>query len=110
MELVYLKKLADLYKSKIHVIHISNKEYLSDTQEANLTNLKDYLVHNEHSFHIISDTGSKEASIHHCIEQLHIDILAMVYYSHGFIDRILREPVIKKLGFHLKIPFLVIPE
>jgi nucleotide-binding universal stress UspA family protein len=110
MELVYLKKIADLHKSKINVIHISNQEFLSEVQEQNLNTLKDYLLHNDHTFHLISNSGSKEASIHHCIEELNIDILAMVRYSHSFIESILREPVIKKLGFHLKIPFLVIPE
>ena len=44
------------------------------------------------------------------IEELGIDILAMVKYKHSFIEAIIKEPVIKKLGFQSKIPFLVIPE
>ncbi|AXG70780.1 universal stress protein family protein [Kordia sp. SMS9] len=109
-ELSYLKKLADLYNSKIRVIHINDKEKLNEKQEGNLNTLKEYLKDYEHSIHIVPSHKSKEISIQDFIDDLNIDILAMVYYSHSFIDSILREPVIKKIAFHLKVPFLVIPE
>ncbi|MGH1386739.1 universal stress protein [Kordia sp.] len=109
-ELHYLKKLADLYDSKIRIIHINEKELLNENQENNLTTLKEYLRNHKHSFHLIPSYASKETSIHDFIEELGIDMLAMVNYSHSFIDSILREPVIKKIAFHLKVPFLVIPE
>ncbi len=109
-ELNYLKKLADLYNAKIRVIHINDKEKLNEKQEGNLNTLKEYLKDYEHSIHIVPSHKSKEISIQDFIDELDIDILAMVYYSHSFIDSILREPVIKKIAFHLKVPFLVIPE
>lgn len=109
-ELHYLKKLAGLYDSKIRIIHINEKELLNENQENNLTILKEYLRNHKHSFHLIPSYASKETSIHDFIEELGIDMLAMVNYSHSFIDSILREPVIKKIAFHLKVPFLVIPE
>ncbi|WP_046756691.1 universal stress protein [Kordia jejudonensis] len=109
-ELHYLKKLADLYHSKIRVVHINEKEKLSETQEKNYTTLQQYLVDNEHSFHWIPNYTSKAQGITNFIEELEIDILAMIYYSHSFIERITREPIIKKIGFHPTIPFLVIPE
>ncbi|WP_420572902.1 universal stress protein [Kordia sp.] len=109
-ELHYLKKLADLYNSKIRVMHINEKERLDENQENNADILKQYLKAYEHSFHWIPNYASKATSIHDFIDELGIDILAMINYSHSFIDSMLREPVIKKIAFHLKVPFLVIPE
>lgn len=109
-ELHYLKKMADLYNSKIRVIHINEKDKLSEHQENNLTTLRQYLKDHEHSFHWIPSYASKATEIHDFIDELEIDILAMVYYSHSFIESITREPVIKKIGFRLKVPFMVIPE
>lgn len=109
-ELYFLKKMANLYNSNIRVIHIHETERLNEHQENNVTTLKQYLKEYKHSFHWIQNYTSKEKAIHEFIDEMHIEMLAMVHYSHSFMDRMLREPVIKKIGFHLKVPFLVIPE
>ena len=36
-------------------------------------------------------------------------MLVMVNYKHSFIESILNEPVVKKIGFQPMVPFLVIP-
>ncbi|MEM6685800.1 MAG: universal stress protein [Bacteroidota bacterium] len=109
-ELHYLKLMAGLYNSKIRVFHINEKEKLSATQENNLNTLKAYLQEHEHSVHFIPSYSSKEESIHDFVAELDIEMLAMVHYTHGFFDSILREPVIKKIAFNLSVPLLVIPE
>ncbi|EDP94623.1 universal stress protein [Kordia algicida OT-1] len=109
-ELHFLKKMAKLHDASIRIIHIHETERLSEQQEQNMTTLKQYLKEHKHSFHWIQNYTSKEKAIHEFIDEMQIEMLAMVQYSHGFIDRMLREPVIKKIGFHLKVPFLVIPE
>ncbi|QHI35648.1 hypothetical protein IMCC3317_09940 [Kordia antarctica] len=109
-ELQYLKNMAGLYNSKIRVVHINVEEKLNENQENNFTTLKQYLSKYEHSFHWIPAYASKASSITDFIEELEIDMLAMVQYSHSFLERITREPVIKKIGFRPTIPFLVIPE
>lgn len=109
-ELHFLKNLADLHDSKIRIVHINEKERLSEIQENNYTVLRQYLKNYQNSFHWIPDYTSKAQGITNFIEELEIDILVMINYSHSFIERITREPVIKKIGFHPTIPFLVIPE
>lgn len=109
-ELHYLKNMADLYNSKIRIVHINVEEKLNENQENNFTTLKQYLSDYECSFHWIPDYASKASSITDFIEEAEIDILAMVHYSHSFLERITREPVVKKIGFRPTIPFLVIPE
>ena len=62
------------------------------------------------SFHWMPDYAKKVNEINDFIEELKIDMLVMVNYKHSFIENIINEPVIKKIGFHPIIPFLVIPD
>ena len=41
---------------------------------------------------------------------LKINLLVLVNYKHSLIEKITKEPIIKKIGFHPIVPFLVIPE
>lgn len=109
-ELRPIKDLADLFQSKIRIVHINVDKNLSEVQEKNMAELKMYLANYEHSFHWLSDTSSKSKSIATFIDALEIDLLAMINYKHGVLERILNEPVIKKLAFHPTVPILVIPK
>ena len=69
-----------------------------------------HLENFEHTFHWMPDFAKKAEAINVFIEELEINILAMINYKHSFIEKLVKEPVIKKLGFHPKVPFMVIPE
>lgn len=109
-ELSSLKQLAELYNSKIRIVHINVEEKLNDIQAYNLMMLQSYLNHCEYSLHWMPKYANKTIEINDFIEELDINMLAMVNYKHSFIETILKEPVIKKIGFHPTVPFLVIPE
>ncbi|MGB5379321.1 hypothetical protein [Muriicola sp.] len=38
-----------------------------------------------------------------------VNLLVMIQNKHTFIERLFIEPVIKKIGFHVTIPFMVLP-
>lgn len=109
LELDPLRTLCTLYDSNIKVIHINTEDHLTVTQKYNKDMLSDYLKHYRHSFHWLPDYTKKANAINEFITDININILAMVNYKHGFIENIINEPVIKKIGFHPIIPFLVIP-
>lgn len=109
-ELKPLKQLADLFNSKIRIVHINVEEKLSDIQNYNLTMLKSFLRDYDYSFHWMPKYSKKTSEINDFIEELNIDMLAMINYKHSCIENMLKEPVIKKIGYHPNIPFLVIPE
>ncbi|GAA4269930.1 universal stress protein [Hyunsoonleella aestuarii] len=109
-ELKPLKELADLNNSKIRIMHINVEEKLNDIQKYNLTKLKEYLEYYEYSLHWLPKYDKKATEINDFIEEHNVNILAMVNYNHSFIEKIIREPIIKKIGFHPRVPFLVIPE
>ncbi|MFD2724680.1 universal stress protein [Hyunsoonleella rubra] len=109
-ELQPIKEFADLYNSKIRIVHVNEEEELNDIQEHNIKMLQDHLSDYEHSLHWMPKYDKIAVEIHDFIEELEIDILAMVNYKHSFLEKIIHEPIIKKIGFHPIVPFLVIPE
>lgn len=109
-ELQALLDFADLFKAHIYVLHINLQEELTDVQQSNMRALQSHLENNEHTFHWMDKTGTKSAEINEFIDDFKIDLLAMVNYKHSFIENIMKEPVIKKIGFKLTVPFLVIPK
>ncbi|MFH4964027.1 universal stress protein [Gaetbulibacter sp. M235] len=109
-EIEPLLKLADLYNAKIRVVHINIEESLDELQKYNLIVLKSYLHNYEHSFHWMPDYAKITTEINDFITDLDIDVLAMVNYKHSFIEKLIKEPVIKKIGIQPQVPFLVIPE
>ncbi|EGV43948.1 universal stress protein [Bizionia argentinensis JUB59] len=108
-ELKSLKQLADLHKSQIEIVHINKKEQLNEKQHSNLEMLNTYFKDYEHNFNWITESGKKEQAITSFIEDNDINILTMINYEHSFVENLIKEPIIKKMGFHSIIPFLVIP-
>jgi len=106
----YLKHFADLFNSKIRVVHIKTENQLDEIQEYNYAVLKKHLEDCNCSFHWMPDYTKKVEEIHIFIEDLKIDILAMINYKHSLLESIVKEPVIKKIGLRPVIPFLVIPD
>lgn len=109
-ELRSLKELASVFHSKIRIIHINVEEKLSEIQHYNRIKLNDYLANYIHSFHWIPNYTTKTKALNEFIRDLNINMLIMVHYKHSFIEKILKEPILKKIGFQPIIPFLVIPE
>ncbi|NCT16681.1 MAG: universal stress protein [Flavobacteriaceae bacterium CG_4_8_14_3_um_filter_34_10] len=109
-ELKPLVELAKLFGSSIKVVHINKEETLSDVQQYNLMMLKRHLKTVDHYTYWLPDSKKIANAITIFIEDLDIDLLAMVNYNHSIIEKITHEPVIKSIGFKVTIPFLVIPE
>ncbi|WP_282056451.1 universal stress protein [Maribacter luteus] len=106
-----LNEIMDLsarYKSKINVMHVSSGYDLNDTQLKNKAKLDSLLGTTPHLFH---EEPNQEimTAINTFQQKKQIDILAMIQNKHTFLERLFIEPIIKKLGFHETIPFLVIP-
>lgn len=108
-ELLPIKRLAELYNSKIRILHINEEEKLTQIQEYNLEMLKNYLKNHKCSFHWMPDYASKTQEINDFIDELNINILVMINYKHSLIESIVKEPIIKKIGFEPKVPVLTIP-
>ena len=107
-----LKPLLDLvthFDSKLWIAHIGSLDSLTSDQKASKNALEKHLKSINYEFVEVE----KEISVNHTIQQLvdeerDMDMVIMINQDHSFFERLTREPVIKKVTFNTKVPFLVI--
>ncbi|MBT8182895.1 MAG: universal stress protein [Eudoraea sp.] len=102
-----LLDLAELHKSRIQVIHISSGYDLTEVQSENRAKLEKILEKIPHLFH---DLPNQEiiTGINNFQLKNKMNMLVMIQNKHTFLESLFIEPVIKKIGFHVSIPFMVI--
>lgn len=110
LEIEALLKFADLHQAHIYVLHINLQSELSERQESNMRILQKLLLDHQHTFHYVEKSATKADEIKEFVKDFNIDVLAMVNYEHSLVERIIKEPVIKKIGFQPTVPFFVIPK
>ena len=107
-----LKPLLDLvthFDAKLWIAHIGSLDGLTSDQKASKNALEKHLKSINYEFVEVE----KEISVNHTIQQLVVeerdmDMVIMINQDHSFFERLTREPVIKKVTFNTKVPFLVI--
>jgi len=96
-------------KSNLRVLHMNEKDKLSNTQRENFHMLFDILKEGRPEAHFLSSGTEKYEAVTTFINDDGIDLLAMVYYKHNFLAGLFREAVVKNLAKNINIPFLVMP-
>jgi nucleotide-binding universal stress UspA family protein len=110
-ELQPLIEITNIFGAVIRIVHVQNKiEALSELQKFNLNMLRKYLKEVEHYVHTVSELSSVSKTLEIFSKELDIHLLAMLNYQHSFMERITREPIVKRVSFHTQVPLLVIPE
>lgn len=107
-DLDFLLKFSKLWHSKLHVLHVTAPEGLDPEQEERRTYLEGRLLEYNYEFYDLSDQGLITA-INGFQEKVPVELLTMVKNKHSFIERLFVEPIIKNVGLHSKVPFLVLP-
>ncbi len=109
-QLLLLTELASLWKTDIQVVHVAVEFALSDQQLINQKLLKKRLNDLAVTFYNIDF----EANVAHTLEKFmadtQVEMMALIRYRHSFWEKIIGEPVVKKMTFHTKVPLLVLPE
>ncbi|MGB5693525.1 MAG: universal stress protein [Flavobacteriaceae bacterium] len=107
-ELSVLLDIANMTGAEIHVLHIASGFGLTDAQKKNKATLEQILAPLNSRFY---DVPSQEIieGINNFQKEHKVDLLAMVQNKHTFLERLFLEPIIKKIGFHVSIPFMVLP-
>jgi nucleotide-binding universal stress UspA family protein len=110
-ELQPMIDMATTFDATIRIVHVQYEiKALTEIQQFNLNMLRKYLDEVEHYLHTVSELNSVSKTLEVFAEELDIHLLAMLNYQHSHMERMTREPVIKRLAFHTQIPLLVIPE
>ena len=110
-ELGPLIEMAKSFKAAIRIVHVQYEiKSLTEVQQFNLNMLRKYLNGVEHYVHTVSELNSVSKTLEIFTNELDIHLLAMLNYQHSYMEKMTREPVIRRVAFHTKIPLLVIPE
>ena len=106
-ELNYLLEIAKMHNSFIKVLHINEELKLSEVQKNNKQLLESILENTDHSFHNLR--GIKvHTGISAFLTSRKSDMVAFINKKHRFFDNILSKPLVKELGYHSRIPVLVL--
>lgn len=107
-DLSQLLHIVRIHGSLINVMHVHTGYDLNPMQKKHQKQLE-LVLHRKALFH---DVPSNEiiTAINDFQLKQKINLLVMVKNKHTFFERLFIEPVIKKIGFHVNIPFMVIPQ
>lgn len=106
--LTILKEIVSRNSSNLHILHVYFGPALSEEQEKRKKALGKMFRDNGHHFYSVAEKSVPQA-IYDFQEDNPVDLLTMINNKHSFFENLLFRPVINEIGFHVKVPFLVIP-
>jgi len=89
-------------------MHVSDTHTLNERQKSNLQELEDIFKGNAFLFHEVKSMNITEAIDEFQIKNK-INLLVMLNNKHSFFENVFFKNTIHQIGFHIKIPFLVMP-
>lgn len=103
-----LKDIAKANNSRLNALHVSTGNDLTFNQINNQLALEAHFKDSAYLYHEYAIMNVTEA-----IDQFQINskinLLAMINNKHSFFENLFFKSTINQIGFHLKVPFLVIP-
>ena len=106
-ELKLAGDLARVFGSEIHMLYISHFPLESFRQKDNQLAIKEQFYDVKQEFHQV-DEQEKTQAILTAIKDLEIDLLILVNSRHSYLENVLYQSTLDKIGLHPKIPFLVL--
>ena len=106
-ELALVSGIAKRFNTQIHLLHVSKFPNLSKRKQDNKQLLKDKFSKNEVSSHVNSSPDIT-SGINTFVKENKIDMLVMVNTRHSYLENVLYQSTIEKIGLHIHIPFLVL--
>ncbi|CAM3372705.1 universal stress protein [Aequorivita lipolytica] len=106
-ELKLVSSIAKCFASRINFFYVSKFPSLSLRQQDNKTFLEAVFCENQINFHHEEGKDITKA-INTFIIENPIDMLVMVNTRHSYLENILYQSTVEKIGLHIDIPFLVL--
>lgn len=103
-----IKKIAKRFGARTNIMHVSTDLELTAEQKTNQNTLKALIKGTSHLFHDVKNNHIPEAIAEFQVRHK-INLLAMINNKHSFFENLFFKSNIKHIGFHLNVPFLVIP-
>lgn len=106
-ELKLLSCLAQSFRSKVHLLYISNFDRLSLRQE-DVKAAWEYRFRESVTTYTRHNEGDIAQIINAYIENQAINMLVMVNSQHTYMETLLHTPTIDTVGLNTKVPFLIL--
>ncbi len=100
--------ILSFYNSRVNILHATYGYALSEKQETNRKKLETIFKKTTQLFHNVSGQTVAEA-IDKFQLRAKVNLLVMINNKHSFFENLFFKNTISQIGFHLNIPFLVIP-
>ena len=107
----HLKPLLDVMGktvARVHILHVIKGDGLTEYQEKNKAKLESYFKNCTYLFHSVKNESVQEAITNFQLK-VRVNLLVMINNKHSFFENLFFRSTINQLGFHLNIPFFVIP-
>ena len=105
----FLANMSKLLKAKLIILNVKDDYVLNEEQNANKKTLDVFFKPFDHSFQQVKGELMPNA-IHEYVEKNRIGLLAIMNKKHSFLERLITKSTVDSIGYHSRIPFLVIPE
>lgn len=102
-------KIAQLQQSRIILLHLGENAELNDLQKDNKAHLERALGDLEYDLASECEGEMPDAILNY-VKSHPIDLLVMMNPRHTFLERLLNRQNVDQIGFHVTIPFLVLPD
>ena len=103
-------ELGTIWNTTIKVFHVAQQVSLTKEQESNQNILKERLKGLKVEFCEKNIQTTVADTIVQFSLEIKADMIVLIHYQHTFLEKMTQEPVVKKVGFHSKVPLLVLPE
>lgn len=103
-----LVELSKKHQAKINILNVSYGRDLTSDQETNKATLSTFLKDLKHEFFSVKNQEITKA-ISDFQSKTPADLLIMINNKHSFFENLFFKSTINQIGFHLNIPFLVVP-
>ena len=103
-----LKIIAKTYNSQVHILNVSSVKPPTQREKANEATLKNLLTNVKDAYYKFEPQKIPKA-IGEFMDLSVVHLIVMIKNKHSFLENLFIKPVIKQIGFHLTVPFLVIP-
>lgn len=103
-----LKSITEEHQSAVHTLHVSSGRELNEEEIKNKNTLDKLLSDLNNTFYTVKDQEIPLA-INEFQKSTYVHLLMMIRNKHTFLENLFFKRVINQIGFHLTIPFLVIP-
>ncbi len=107
-QLNVLQTIANSHNARVNAMHVSTGYELTEDKKLKKLKLESFFKNSSFIFHDVQNMEIADAITEFQMKHK-INLLVMINNKHSFFENLFFKNTINQIGFHLNIPFLVIP-